>query len=163
MASIRTFDWGNKEQRGEQGMALARAFVEVEREFLPFCYSAKVLREDGLFALPPMHRFGWYFAQAFDALDAGNATGYVRLLREGLSNCEGMKDMVEFLIDHTPQLQAPKPPAELAALAEQIRTVLSNFAPDDPAVAALKQSEAYQKVAHLIEGIKVPVTGGLVQ
>ena len=57
----------------------------------------------------------------------------------------------------------PTPSAELLALAEQVRTVLARFSPDDPAVEALKQSEAYQKVACLIEGAEVPVMGGLVQ
>ena len=87
----------------------------------------------------------------------------MRLLRAGLELYRDVAEMVEFLLDCTPGLQAPQPPAELLALAEQIRTVLANFAPDDPAVAALKQSEAYQKVAYLIEGLEPPVVGGLWQ
>lgn len=158
-----TFHWGDEEQNREYGMALAKAFAEVERKFLPFCYSTEVLAENGLFALPPMHRFGWYCGKAFDALDAGDVTDYVRLLREGLSNCEGMKDMVEFLMQHTPELQTPPPSAEMLTLAEQIRTVLTQFAPDDPAVAMLKQSEAYQKVAYFIEGLEPPIVGGQLQ
>ena len=113
--------------------------------------------------LPPMHRFGWYCVQAFDALDHGDAAGYVRLLRKGLSVNESMKAMVEFLLEYTPELQEPEPPAELLSLAEQIRTVLANFSPEDPAVAALKQSEAYQKVAYLIEGAPAAAWGGLTQ
>ena len=35
-------------------------------------------------------------------------------------------------------------------LAEQIRMVLARFSPNDPQIVALKSSEAYQKVAHLI-------------
>jgi len=66
------------------------------------------------------------------------------------------------LIDHTPEL-VPQPSDELRALADQIRAVLSRFAPDDPAVTALKQTEAYQKVAYLIEGMGVPAVGGLTQ
>lgn len=116
---------------------------------------------EGVFMLPPLHRFGWYCAQAFEALDGGDAAGYVRLLREGLAVCEGAKDMVEFLLENTPELKDPSD--ELKAMAEQIRAVLSRFSPDDPAVAALKQSEAYQKVAYLIEGLDVPISGGLMQ
>ena len=71
--------------------------------------------------------------------------------------------MVEFLIDHTPQLQAPKPSSELLALAEQIRTILAAYPADDPAVAALKQSDVYQKVAQLIEGPDLGAFGGLPQ
>ena len=55
------------------------------------------------------------------------------------------------------------PSEELNAMAEQIRTMLERFSPNDPAVAALKQSEAYQRVAHLIEGAAPPVVGGLSQ
>lgn len=78
--------------------------------------------------------------------------------------CEGVKDMVEFLVNHTPELNAPPAPSEeLRAMADQIRALLANFAPDDPAVAALKQSEAYQKVAYMIEGTEPPVAGNMRQ
>ena len=153
-----------KEPDEENGLALARIFAQMDKVFLPLCYSTEALTEKRLFLLPPMHRFGFYCAQAFDALDGGDAAGYVRLLRKGLVTCDGMKSMVEFLLDHTPELQEkPEPSAELKVLADQIRAVLANFSPDDPAVAALKQSEAYQKVAYLIEGIEVPVIGGVKQ
>ena len=156
-AAVCGFDWKD----ADQGMRLARAYAQIERVFLPAKYSAE--NPDGG-KISPFHRFGFYCAQAFDALDVGDSAGYVRLLREGLSVCEGMKPMVEFLLDHTPELQErPEPSAELKALADQIRAVLANFSPDDPAVAALKQSEAYQKVAYLIEGMEVPVVGGLKQ
>lgn len=105
-----------------------------------------------------------YCVQAFEALDFGDVVSYVRLLRAGLGVCKNVKGMVEFLLEHTPELQMrPEPSAELLALAEQVRTLLANFAPDDPAVAALKQSEAYQKVACFIEEMEVPVAGGLPQ
>ena len=58
---------------------------------------------------------------------------------------------------------AGEPSPELLELAEKVRTLLSACDPADPAVAALKQSPAYQKVAHLIEGSEVPVAGGLLQ
>ena len=153
LAAVRGFDWKDE----TQGLALARAFAGMERQFLPLCYADAALTEAGVFMLPPLHCFGFYCAQAFDA---GDATGYVRLLREGLAVCEGVKDMVEFLIDHTPQIQTQAPSAEMQALADQVRTILAAYPPDDPAVAALKQSEAYQKVAYLIEGMEPPVIGG---
>ena len=58
--------------------------------------------------------------------------------------------MVEFLINHTPELKTPS--EELSALAEQIQAILSKFPPENPAVAALKASPAYQRVASLVEG-----------
>lgn len=164
LAAVKEFDWKDEAADRTQGMVLARAFAQVERAFLPVCYTPELLSGSGPLLLPSLHRFGFYCTQAFDALDAGDRLGYVRLLREGLEVCEGVKDMVEFLLDHTPELQEkPEPSAELKALADQIRAVLTNFSPDDPAVAALKQSEAYQKVAYLIEGIEASVIGGLKQ
>lgn len=163
MSAVRSYPWESKEQDEEQGMAIARTFAHTERVFLSRCYSANCLQEEHLFVLPPLHRFGWYCAQAFDALEQGNAVEYVRLLRAGLDACEGMTNMVEFLADHTAEVQQLMTPPELKVLADQIRVILARFSPDDPAVAALKQSEAYQKVAHLIEGMAVPVWGGLTQ
>lgn len=133
-------------------MALAKAFVRVERAFLTAYYAPEVLREGNVCALPVMHRSGWYCVQAFDALETGDALGYVRYLREGLASCEGMKSMVEFLMEHTPELQTPPPSPELLELAEKVRVILSAYDPTDSAVEALKASPAYQKVAYLIEG-----------
>ncbi|MDE7244670.1 MAG: hypothetical protein K2O18_11955, partial [Oscillospiraceae bacterium] len=142
-----------------QGLSLAKAFADVERAFLTAYYTLEALQE--LSVLPAMHRFGWRCAQAFDALETGNAVDYARFLREGLTACEGMKGMAKFLLDHTPALQKPKPNNELLHLAEQVRMILSTYPPDDPAVAALKASAAYQRVACLIE--KPEMAGGLVQ
>lgn len=163
MAAIQVFAWDGEEQDEEQGMALARAFAQVEREFLPRCYAAEVLRENNLFALPPLHRFGWYCAQAFEALENGDTVGYIRLLRAGLDVCNNVKSMVTFLAEHTQEVQQMLTPPELKALVDQVRVILARFDPDDPAVTVLKQSEAYQKVAYLIEGTAAPVWGGLLQ
>ena len=159
MAALKVCSW--KEIDRETGILLVWTFAQVEKSYLPVCYTAEILQEENLLLLPPFHRFGWYCAQAFDALDDGDATSYVRLLREGLNTYEGAKEMVEFLIDHTPQLRDPS--EELKEMAEQIRTILSKYSPYDPTVAMLKQSEAYRKVAHLIEGIAPPIVGGLSQ
>ena len=162
LAIVQTYDW--KDGDNAEGLSLAREFARTEERFLPRCYTLEALCEEGLFMLPPIHRFGWWCVRAFDALNGGDAVGYARCLRQGLDTCNSMKPMVEFLTEYTPELQIrPEPSTELLALAEQIRTVLANFAPDDPAVTALKQSEAYQKVAYLIEGLEPPVMGGLLQ
>lgn len=161
LAAVRTYDWSDKEQglafvrksAAEDGMVLARKFAAVERQFLTLCYAPETLRPENLFVLPAMHRFGWHCARAFQALEGGDPAGYVRHLREGLSTCEGAKAMVEFLVDHTPEVQTAPPSQELLDLADKVRTMLSALAPDDPAVAALKQSPAYRKVAYLIEGV----------
>jgi len=149
LAAVRAFDWKNT---GLEGLGLARSFAKVEEAFLPACYTPEVLQEGSLCALPPMHRFGWYSAQAFNALEAGDAAGCVQFLRAGLESNPAMKDMVEYLTDNLPELQAPPSSAELLALAEKVRTMLAAYPTDDPAVAALKASPVYQKVAYLIEG-----------
>jgi len=148
LAAVRTFSWKGT---GQEGLELARAFARVERAFLSGYYAPEVLREGNLCVLPPMHRFGWYCAQAFDALEAGDPAGYARFLRAGLESNSDMKDMVEYLTEHTPELQAPKPSPELVVLAERVRTMLAAYPADDPAGLALEAGEAYQKVAYLIE------------
>ena len=158
MAAMRDCAWD-----AEGDIELAREFAKIERQFLRSCYLPEVLQAENLFILPPMHRFGWHSAQAFEALDSGDTAGYVRCLREGLTSCEGMKPMVEYLVEHTPELRPAEPSRELLVLAQKVRLMLLQFAPGTPAVEAIKNSEAYQKVAHLIEGVEVVPMGGLVQ
>lgn len=165
LVAIQKFPWGSEEVDADQGMMLVHAFTEAEKKYLPLCYTNEAMQEENLFLLPALHRFGFCCVRAFRALEQGNTVEYVQLLRIGLDACSGVKNLVEFLLDHTPELQTqtPEPSAELRVLADQIRTILENFSPGDPAVTALKQSEAYQKVAYLIEGMEVPIMGGLIQ
>lgn len=146
LAAVRTCGW----QDEEEGMKLCRAFSRVMAAFLPRYYGAETLEH--IRVLSPYFRFGWYCVQAFEALDSGDAADYVRLLRTGLELCEEAKPVVEFLTAHTPQLQTAQASGELLALAEKVRTLLAAYAPNDPAVLVIKQSPAYQRVAHLIEG-----------
>lgn len=148
LAAVKTFDW----ERGAQGgVDLARIFARVEQAFITACYSPEVLREGNLCVLPAMHRFGWYCAQAFAALDSGDQTGYVRFLREGLESCAQAKPIVECLLSQLEESQKVQDLPELLALAERVRTLLAQYPADDPAIETLKQSAAYQKVSHLIE------------
>lgn len=148
LAAVRVCKW----EDGKADMELARMFAEAERTFLPRCYAPEALREENLFLLPPLHRFGWHCIRAFDALDGGDTLGYARHLRSGLAACEGVKPMVEFLTKHTAALRRDEPSPELMALAEKVRAMLAAYPADDPAVAALKASPVYRKVAYLIEG-----------
>ena len=161
LAGVRNCKWDNR----ERGMALAKAFVEMERQFLPVCYAQTALTEEGSVLLPPLHRFGWYCVRAFADLESGDITGYVRLLRQGLEICPEMKPMVEFLAENTPQLEVKPPEAsnELLVLAQQVRMMLAQYAPGSPVVEEIKRSEAYQKVAYLLEDVKVIGLGGLPQ
>lgn len=150
-AAVRTYPWSSSEQDEEDGLALARSFARVEQEFLPLYYAEGMLREERLLALPALHRLGWYCVRAFESLENNRPVEYVRLLRAGLDVCEEAKDIVEFLVDHTREVQQTMVPPELKALADKVRLILSRFEPNDPAVIALKQSEAYQQVAYLLE------------
>lgn len=167
LTAARTYPWADRERSEEQGMALVRAFAKIEQKFLGQCYTAEVLRDDRLFALPPMHRFGWYCVQAFEALEQGSSAEYVRLLRAGLDVCESMKDMVEFLMEQVREGERAEriatAPPELITLADQVKVMLARFAPDDPAVAELKRSPAYQQVAWLIERPAGPAFGNITQ
>lgn len=149
LAAVQAFPWQNG---GREGLVLARTFAKVEGAFLTGCYAPEVLREGNLRVLPPMHRFGWYCAQAFDALDGGDAAGYARLLRAGLEANPAMKAMAEYLTENTPELWDTGADKELLALAEKVKALLASYPADDPAVAAVKASPAYQRVAYLIEG-----------
>lgn len=149
LAAIQSDCWS----KVEQSMDLCRAFAKIESTTLPRYYGDEALKEENISTLPPAHRFGWYCARAFEALDAGNRKEYMHLLRLGLTSYPTMKGMVEFLAANTPEIKKTvNPSSELLSLAEQVRTLLSSFAPGDPALEAIRSSEAYQKVAYLIEG-----------
>ena len=139
-------------QDPEQGRTLSRAFAKVVGSFVSRYYTEEALRGENFRMLPGMYRSAWYCQKAFDALDGGDCGEYVRLLRKGVTAYPGTKKMAAFLLDNTPEvneLLAPSP--EVQALVDQVRAIMARYDPNDPAVAALKQSEAYRKVAHLIE------------
>ena len=159
LAAVKSCDWTDE----QQGMALCRAFAKIEGAFLPKYYADDLLCDENIHLLPPMHRFGWYCSRAFWAQDAGDASMYVQLLRQGLEVCPEGKPMVEFLLRQLEESRKVQPTPELLALAEQVRVLLAQYPADDPAVEALKQSAAYQKVAHLIEGPDLGIHGGLPQ
>ena len=162
MAAVRVFPWAAAED-AEKGVRLARAFAKIEEAFLARYYTPEMLEPQNICLLPPMHGFAWHCIRAFRAMDGNDLAGYTAELRAGLEVSAEMKPVVVFLKDQIPEVEQLEVSAELRALADQIRAILSNYGPDDPAVIALKQSEAYQKVAHLIEGATVPVQGGRVQ
>ena len=163
MAAVRSFNWAEDASDEGRGAALVRKFAEAEKAFLPLCYAPEVLTGENLSLLPSMHRFGWYCVRAFDALGAGDKAGYVRLLREGLESCAEAKPIVEFLLRQLEESQKIPATPELLVLAEQVRMLLARYPADDPAVEALKQSEEYRSVAHLIEGPEPGLFGGFAQ
>ena len=150
LVAVRGLVWENS----EDGIALARAFSDVERLFLPYSYTPAAL--DELCALPSMHRFGVFCVRAFDALDQHNYADCLHALREGLKHCGDMRPMVEYLLDSVKkqerEARIESAPPELRKMAEQLKTMLASYPVDDPAVQELKKTEQYQKLAYLIEG-----------
>lgn len=149
---VNAFDW----KADGNGMAVARFFAKTEKAFLEKKFGQEVMKKENLSLLQNEHRFGWHCVRAFEELESEDFAGYVRELREGLEGNPKMSGMVEYLMKHTPQLQEKKrrkeeAPAELIALAEQVKMILASYEPDNPTVAALKNSPAYQKVAWLLE------------
>ena len=159
LAAVQSCDW----KQGQQGMDLCRAFTRIEGAVLPRYYSEALLCEENIDVLPPVHRFGWYIAQAFQIQEGDKGPEYIRLIRAGLASCPSMKPMAAFLLEQLERAQRLQAPPELLALADKVRGMLAAFDPSDPAVAAIKQSPVYQKVAYLIEGVEAPVMGGLTQ
>ena len=144
-AALRSWKW---KEEPEIGRRLCALYGELTALYLDTIYNPDLLTEEDLSVLPGMQRFGWYYGQALAAWEHDNELGYIRALRAGLKEAPAMRDMVEFLIEHKPKTAAQR---QLEELAEQVRAVLARYPADDPAVAALKQSEVYQKVAHLME------------
>lgn len=62
-----------------------------------------------------------------------------------------MKKAISFLMASAAPGPSPSQDPELLALAKQVKTLLSQFPADDPAMADLKESPAYRKVARLLE------------
>ena len=135
-------------------MPLCGRFLDVAADYLPNYYNPELLADETEWkALPGLHRFALHLLRGRSAQAAGDEVGYVRALRAALRVAPAMKKAVSFLKDAGPasNLSLEVDP-ELLALAEQVKTLLSQFPADDPAVVALKQSGVYKKVAHLIKG-----------
>ena len=144
---------------------LCGKLAELSKELLPRLYSPELLSNPAdWIVLPGNHQFCLWLLEGEKKRAAGDTAGYLRDLRQGLKQAPGMKDLAEFLLEQA-EREAARAAAspELLALAEQVRGILSRFPPNDPAVAELKASPAYQRVAPLIEGIEAPVFGGLTQ
>lgn len=135
----------------ETGLALLQKFAQLESALLPVLYTPQMLCEENAALLPPMHRWGLYCARALAALDAGKPQEYLAALRKGLSACPGQKDMARFLLDRFREQERHEAGPELLALAEKVRAILAAYGPDHPAAKAIRASDAYKQVAHLIE------------
>lgn len=164
IGAVRVFGWEKKtdvmtdteaDRHRELGLAIAECFARVERAFISRYYTADTWTEENIYVLPPMHRFGWYCAKAFAALDSGDITDCLQQLRAGLASYKDIAKMVEFLLDQVSEREKAArittAPPELIELARQVKAMLARFDPDDPAVEELKNSPAYQQVSWMID------------
>lgn len=129
------------------GQGLCEQYAVLSATWLDNVYNPELLNAEDVAVLPGMHRFAWQLRQALAAWEKGDELGYVRGLGAALDAAPAMKETVDFLLEHKPKTAAQR---QLEELAEQVKAILSRYAPDDPAVAALKASPAYQKVAPLL-------------
>lgn len=143
---------------------LYERFVFLAEALLPQIYHPALLGDEEAWAvLPATDRFGLWMRRAKEARATEDRLEYIRRLRSGLEQAPGMKEMVEFLIEEMDraeksELEAAQVTPELRQLAEQVKAILSQYAPDDPVVRQLKASPAYQKVAALLEAAEDPTS-----
>ena len=146
MAALRAENW----QSPKRAKRLCGRFLSMAMDYMPNYYSSALLEsEEDWNALPGMHQFALLLLKGQTAWESGDELGWVRALRQALKAAPAMKNMVEFMQKHRP---ARPVNSQVQELADKIQAVLVQYAPDDPAVVALKQSEAYGKVACLLEG-----------
>ncbi|GHU51949.1 glycosyl transferase [Clostridia bacterium] len=67
-------------------------------DFVYNVYNPDLLNKDDVEILPPLYRFGFYIGKAKSSLENGDKIGYIRALKDGLSLCEEMKDLVTIFI-----------------------------------------------------------------
>lgn len=139
--------WQEDENLAER---LSSQYQTLSALYLFNIYNPELLNEEDLYVLPGIRRFGWHVWRAGQLLEAGDQVGYIRQLRAGLPEAPELRGLVTYLMN---RVSSPKPtPApELLTLAEQVQTILAQYPPDDPAVARVKASPAYQTVAALLE------------
>lgn len=137
------------------------------RAFLNWYYNPQLMEKTNVSALPSSHLAGWLLLRYGEAIEKGDYAQAVAHLRSLLKTVPALDSMVCCLLNRLERLerqhQVQNASPELLALSEQVRGLLSRFQPDDPAVIALKQSDVYQKVAYLIEGMDASTFGGLPQ
>ena len=159
-AELRSTDWIT--QFGLE--QLCDLFEYVSNQYLSALYHPEIVANENTWrALPGMHGFALYLLAANKALRQEDELTYVKELRLALNYAPAMKAMAKFLLEHLNEQKRKNASPQLLALADQVREILAQYPLDDPAVAVLKQSEAYQTVAWMIEGMEPSIWNGFLQ
>ena len=119
-------------------------------------YNADILANEETFCtLPTSHQFAIYYVLAIEAEDFKEK---ISLLRQAIKLATELKQLVTFTLEEFKKEQTKlardkqlSASPELLEMAKNIKALLSNYAEDDPALIAIKQSPVYKQVAHLIE------------
>jgi hypothetical protein len=122
------------------------------------CYNENLLENaEYINCIPNLHLFSWLLVSAFKEKNE-NPLSYIKTLKEIIKKIPQAKQIVEFLIEEfkneeelrrQEKIKTASP--ELIQMAEQLKTMLSAFAPNSPELLAIKQSPVYKQVAFLIE------------
>lgn len=140
----------------ETALLLSEAYSNTAENFLNHCYAPEVLACKGACcALNEIDKFSLIYLTARSLQIQGDKAAYIRSLRSALRAAPQMKAFVTFLVEYEKKEMQQQVSPELLALAKNVRAILAQYPSNDPAVAALKQSAAYQKVAYLIEDVEL--------
>lgn len=153
-AAIRVAEWGDKEYISQ----LLDFYLTSTSEFISWYYNPEILCEQTIDVIPSMHAFAWFIFKYSEEKKNNNLKECIYWLKKSIKIAPVMKSMVKYLLKNVEEEmnnienQIPQEcNQELLNLAKKVKNILSSYPENDPAVLAIKQSEVYKQVAHLIE------------
>ena len=151
-SAIRVAEWEDKEYTSQ----LLDIYLALTSEFINWYYNPEILCEQTIDVLPSMHAFAWFIFKYSEEKKNNNLKACIYWLKKALKVLPNMNSMVKYLLNNVEndmsKIEIPKEVTpELMMLAQKVKAILSSYPENDPAVLAIKQSEAYKQVAHLIE------------
>ena len=139
----------------DRRLELVLKFVSLSRTYLNRLYHPDVLQGEDWTSLSGLHRGARLLVLAVTALERQKWAESIRILRTALAEAPALKFAVDILLGEVQQREREErihiASPELMNLANQIRLILSRYAPGDPIVTQLKATAQYQKVAWLLE------------
>lgn len=87
---------------------LAEQYVQLERIYLENVFNPELLNPEDLSVLPPLHRFGYWFVQAWQAVEQADYTSALKLLAKALTENKELRPLVQWVqqqIDKMVELQ----------------------------------------------------------
>lgn len=98
-AAYRSF---NLNERGKYEMYLR--FTSLLGDYVMNVYNPELMNDEDIDVLPDLHKFGYFMSKANSALSEGDSVEYIRGLKNALTHCESMKEIVQFLLQRFQQL-----------------------------------------------------------